>query len=426
MEEIRRDVGKRVLGERGERAVGQKKQGECTPYAAWLEEGDHEQPRHHRDADHHSEEPFLLIGGHPVTVDGEAVDACVGYAEPEDLLESGARLVEHEGPEVRPAGQVLYSLGVLAAREPGDQYAGHGDDRGRHGRCGSREEPPHPRVDGEQAQAGDQDARYQRRQRGPGVREEQDQQVEGDADQGDTPLHQAGEPEHDRQSGCDRCVLGHLCGRHRPHHAGEPAVEMKRLTRGDDEAEQHRAERHVQTAKLIPQEQHVRPAPPWRQQPERSHEPHEPEGPVDLADMRSGHDGDYRVDGQQGHQAEKHVRAQPDLGVHGQGQQERQRQGALGERLADVGRDGQDAAGDVGEGVEEQQRPGGADPAPGRAIPCFGRLQCRYMRTAPGCSAGHQLRPLEWSGWAAATFTRVTSLTTAFAGLSYMRAPNVW
>ena len=40
--------------------------------------------------------------------------------------------------------------------------------------CTRREELPHPRVDGEEAQASDQDARHQANQRGPRVREEKE------------------------------------------------------------------------------------------------------------------------------------------------------------------------------------------------------------------------------------------------------------
>ena len=132
-------------------------------------------------------------------------------------------------------------------------------------------------------------------------------------------------------------------------------------------------------------------APPRRQQPERDHELGEPEGPERLTEVRYCRDGDHRVDDEQAHEAEKHVRAQPDLGVRGQCHQERQRQGALRKRLADVGRDVQEATRDVGQSVEVQQRPSGADPAPGRAIPCFGRVQRRYARTAPECDDGHEL-----------------------------------
>ena len=59
--------------------------------------------------------------------------------------------------------------------------------------------------------------------------------------------------------------------------------------RGDQEAEQHRAERHVEAAKLTPEEQHVVPAPPRRQQPERGHELGEPEGPEDRTEVRCCH-----------------------------------------------------------------------------------------------------------------------------------------
>ena len=51
-------------------------------------------------------------------------------------------------------------------------------------------------------------------------------------DQGGSPAQQAGEPEHDRQPGRDRRVLGHLRGRHWPDHPGEPAFEWRALTRG--------------------------------------------------------------------------------------------------------------------------------------------------------------------------------------------------
>ena len=162
---------------------------------------------------------------------------------------------------------------------------------------------------------------------------------EGDASQGDTTAQQAGEPEHDRQPGRDRCVLGHLRGRHWPDHPGEPATESEGLTRGDHEAKQHRAERHVEAAKLTPEEQHVASAPPRRQQPERGHELGEPEGPEHPTEVRCCRDGDHRVYDEQAHEAEERVRAQPELGVRGQCQQERERQGALREPLAHVGRD---------------------------------------------------------------------------------------
>ena len=65
---------------------------------------------------------------------------------------------------------------------------------------------------------------------------------------------------------------------------------------------------------------------------------------------------------------------------------------ACGKRLADVGWEVQEAAGDVGQGVEEQQRPGGADPAPGRAIPRLRRVPCISARTGPHDGDGLQPR----------------------------------
>ena len=305
---------------------------------------------------------------------------------------------------VRPVKPVSPARG-LAARQPGDDHAGHGDDRDRRGDHADREELAHPRVDGEQAQARHQDARHQGRQRGPGVREEEDGQGKADARQGGTPLQQAGEPEHDRQPGRDRCVLGHLRGRHRPDHAGQPAVEVEGLSRGDQQAEKHRAERHVEAAKLHAQEQHVASAPPWRQQPERGQVRVEPEGPVDLTEVRSSRDREGRVDDEQAHQAEEHVRAQPEFGIHRDHQQERQRQGALRENLADVGRQVDQAAGDVGEGVEEQQRPGDADPAPDRALPRLRRVPWYRARTGAHDGGGHQPR------------CHLASLTAALTGV---------
>ena len=131
-------------------------------------------------------------------------------------------------------------------------------------------------------------------------------------------------------------------GSHWPDHPFEPAFESSGVTRGDQKAEHHRAERHVEAAKMTPEKQHVSPAPPRRQQPERDHELGEPEGPEQLTEVRSCRGGDHRVHDEQAHEAEEHVRAHPDLGVHGQCHQERQRQGALREPLADVGRDVQE------------------------------------------------------------------------------------
>jgi len=48
--------------------------------------------------------------------------------------------------------------------------------------------------------------------------------------------------------------------------------------------------------------------------------------------------------------------------------------------------------GDIGEGVEEQQRPGDADPAPDRAFPRLRRVPWYGARTGPHDGGGHQPR----------------------------------
>ena len=45
--------------------------------------------------DHHPEEPFLHVSGQPIAVNGQAVDARVGYPETEEFLKRRAWRVEH-------------------------------------------------------------------------------------------------------------------------------------------------------------------------------------------------------------------------------------------------------------------------------------------------------------------------------------------
>src|SRR5271165_6735852 len=82
-------------------------------------------------------------------------------------------------------------------------------------------------------------------------------------------------------------------------------------------------------------EQQVASAPPWRQQPERDNELNEPDDPVigtDVFGLQDRHECFY---GEQGYQAEKHVRAQDDPAVYAQRYDHSQRQGSLRKALAE-------------------------------------------------------------------------------------------
>ena len=112
----------------------------------------------------------------------------------------------------------------------------------------------------------------------------------------------------------------------------------------------------------------------------------------DRAEVRLN-GGDHRVHGEQAHQAEEHVRAQPDLGIQGQQEHNRQRQGSLRDPLPDLGREVQDRdPGDVSHGVEKQQPPRGIDPAPDRAVPRLRRVQRYCARTAAEHADGRHHR----------------------------------
>ncbi len=108
---------------------------------------------------------------------------------------------------------------------------------------------------------------------------------------------------------------------------------------GHYQAQEHRAEQRQEHGQMAADEQQVAPAPPRRQQPERGNEPGEPEGPVHGTEVLRLQARDERLDDEQAHQAEKHVRAHDTAPVHGQRHQECRGQGALRDALADYRRD---------------------------------------------------------------------------------------
>ena len=76
-------------------------------------------------------------------------------------------------------------------------------------------------------------------------------------------------------------------------------------------------------------EQQVASAPPRRQQPERGDELSEPEGPVHGTEVLGLQARHYRLDDEQAHQAEEHIRAHDDPAIHGQRHEQRQLAGLL-------------------------------------------------------------------------------------------------
>src|SRR5205085_10067282 len=96
------------------------------------------------------------------------------------------------------------------------------------------------------------------------------------------------------------------------------------------------------------------------------------EGAVDRAEIPGLDAGDEGLDDEQADQAEEHARPDEASAVHDEGHQQRGRQGTLRDNLADRGRDGEDQRlpaprmGIERQDVEDEQRPGDADPDPYR------------------------------------------------------------
>jgi hypothetical protein len=76
---------------------------------------------------------------------------------------------------------------------------------------------------------------------------------------------------------------------------------------------------------MASKEQQVAAPPPRRQQPKRSHELGEPEGPIEVAEVLRLQGGDHRVEEEQAYETQEHIGTQLDLRVYGQRQQNRER-----------------------------------------------------------------------------------------------------
>ena len=118
-----------------------------------------------------------------------------------------------------------------------------------------------------------------------------------------------------------------LGGRDRPERATEPASRQGTAGR-HQEADDRRAEQHREHAEMAADQQHVAPAPPRRQQPERGHVPSQPEGPEYGTEVLGLQGREDRPEDEQAHQAQEHVRAHDAPAVQAQ-RHERARQARL-------------------------------------------------------------------------------------------------